>query len=59
MSDRMSKHPEEVASGMLVVRIAKHLERIAGHATNVAEEAIFVIRGEDIRHSRTTPGSPR
>jgi phosphate transport system protein len=58
MSDRMSKHSEEVANGMLVVRIAKHLERIAGHATNVAEEAIFVIRGDDIRHTRATPQSP-
>jgi phosphate transport system protein len=54
MSDRMSKRADEVVDGTLVVRIAKHLERIAGHATNVAEEAIFVITGEDIRHSRTT-----
>jgi phosphate transport system protein len=58
MSDRMSKRSEEVANGMLVVRIAKHLERIAGHATNVAEEAIFVIRGEDVRHTRATLQSP-
>jgi phosphate transport system protein len=58
MSDRMSKRSDEVVNGMLVVRMAKHLERIAGHATNVAEEAIFVMRGEDIRHSRTIPQPP-
>ncbi len=30
--------------------VAKHLERLADHATNVAEMVIFMVRGTDIRH---------
>lgn len=31
---------------------AKCLERIADHATNLAEQAIFIVSGEDVRHRR-------
>ncbi len=35
-----------------VIRIAKNLERIGDHCTNIAEDVIFLDTGEDIRHTR-------
>lgn len=50
MTARMSEHSDEVATGLRVIRVAKYLERIADHATNVAEEVIFMVRADDVRH---------
>ncbi len=52
MSDHMAKNPADVPAGLQVVKAAKYLERIADHATNIAEEVIFMVRGDDVRHSR-------
>jgi phosphate transport system protein len=52
MTQHMSEHPNEVQAGLRVVRVAKYLERIADHATNVAEEVIFMVRADDVRHGR-------
>jgi phosphate transport system protein len=42
---------DEVESAFDVLFISKAVERIADHATNLAEEAIFLYSGEDPRHS--------
>ncbi len=39
-----------VSRGIRLLLIARQLERIADHATNVAEEVNFLVKGEDIRH---------
>ncbi|MGO9835747.1 MAG: phosphate signaling complex protein PhoU [Polyangiaceae bacterium] len=52
MTEHMSGHPDEVPAGLRVIRVAKYLERIADHATNVAEEVIFMVRADDVRHGR-------
>jgi phosphate transport system protein len=62
MTDFMAGHPHEVAAGLRVIRVAKYLERIADHATNVAEEVIFMVRADDVRHgqwqlARATPAA--
>jgi phosphate transport system protein len=41
---------ELVANALAVLLVTKHLERVAQHATNVAEMAIYTERGEDVRH---------
>jgi phosphate transport system protein len=52
MKVHMSEHAGEIQAGLRVIRVAKYLERIADHATNVAEQAIFMVRGDDVRHGR-------
>lgn len=46
----IEEHRAEARSGLCVIRVAKYLERIADHATNVAEEVIFMVRADDVRH---------
>lgn len=47
----MKASPELIEQGLNLILIARNLERIGDHATNIAEDVIFVISGEDIRHS--------
>ncbi len=37
-------------SALELLLISRHLERIGDHATNIAEEAIFIVSGRDVRH---------
>jgi phosphate transport system protein len=55
----MQRDPQAVNRGLKLIFIAKYLERIADHATNLAEMVTYLIRGDDVRHahSRHRPGS--
>ena len=46
----VQKTPTVLEQGMDIILIARNLERIADHATNVAEEVIYAVSGKDIRH---------
>jgi len=48
----MTEGPGRVASGLQFVLATRYLERIADHATNIAEDTIFWLRGLDVRHGR-------
>lgn len=42
--------PEDVAGYLDLLSVAKNLERIADHATNIAEDVIFLATGQIVRH---------
>lgn len=48
----MNKHPDRCDVALRMLSIAKYIERIADHATNVSEMVIFMIDGHDVRHVR-------
>jgi phosphate transport system protein len=46
----MTQEPAAVQRSIRLISIAKYLERIADHATNIAEMVVFMVRGQDVRH---------
>ncbi len=46
----MEKNPEMVETGLGFIMTARNLERLADHATNIAEEVIYLTTGADVRH---------
>lgn len=46
----MQKDPSVVPQGVDLILVARHLERIADHATNIAEDVLFITKGVDVRH---------
>ena len=46
----MRVHPERIGDVMHLVGALRNLERLADHATNIAEDVIFVVRGRIVRH---------
>ena len=49
---RMTQDTQVVSPGLQFILATRHLERIADHATNIAEDIIFWVRGLDVRHGR-------
>ena len=48
----MTQEPTLVSPGLQFILATRHLERIADHATNIAEDIIYWVRGLDVRHGR-------
>ena len=56
----MARDPAGIEGSVALMFIARNLERIADHATNIAEDVIFWVEGVDVRHhSAEPPESPR
>jgi phosphate transport system protein len=47
----MQREPSNGAQGLNLLTIVRNLERIADHATNIAEDALYYIKGTDVRHN--------
>ncbi len=46
----MLQAPETIEPALDLILISRHLERIGDHATNVAEDVIFILSARDVRH---------
>jgi phosphate transport system protein len=53
----MQQHPEAVPQCLEVLTVAKCLERIADHATNIAEDVVYLCEAADIRHTGKSASS--
>ena len=49
--------PDYVAYLINLYTMSRHLERVGDHSTNIAEEVIYLIEGEIVRHGRWEGGS--
>ena len=50
--DEIKTNPVKIETLIQYLHIARHLERIADHTTNIAEDVIYLIKGEIIRHGK-------
>ncbi len=48
--DLMQRSPEISSQALNAIIVSRNLERSADHATNIAEDVIFWVRGSDVRH---------
>jgi len=46
----MSKDSAQVKRGLGIILIARNLEKVGDHATNIGEDVIFMVKAKDIRH---------
>ena len=50
VKERLKQHPEHIEALIHLLSVSRHLERIADHATNIAEDVIYMVKGEIVRH---------
>ena len=53
LKELMKKNADQIESALAFIMIAKNLERLADHATNIAEEVIYLTTGNDVRHGHS------
>jgi phosphate transport system protein len=52
LEKEIAQHPERAECLMRLASVSRHLERLADMATNVAEDVIYMVEGEIVRHHR-------
>jgi phosphate transport system protein len=58
VEEAIHTHPDQTESLIHTLSVSRHLERIADHATNIAEDVIYMIDGSIVRH-KTEDYKPR
>jgi len=51
----MTADPATVGRAVHLLLVARNLERIADHATNIAEDVVYYVEGRDVRHALAVP----
>lgn len=51
LTSYMLEKPDTITWALELMFVSKSIERIADHATNIAEEMIYLAKGKDVRHS--------
>jgi phosphate transport system protein len=51
----MIENVQTISRATKISSVSKYLERIADHATNIAEMVIFMVKGKSIRHMKVLP----
>ena len=51
--DRMAQDPEQLRGYLNLIFVARCLERVGDHATNIGEDAVYATAAEDIRHQHS------
>ena len=49
--EQIQAHPESSAQAVETILIAKNLERVADHATNIAEDVILIAEARNVKHA--------
>jgi len=55
----MKTGPDAIEPGLSLFSATRHLERIADHATNIAEDVVYLVEGEIVRHRKALNGGKR
>ena len=51
----MMQDASKIEPSLELILISRHLERIGDHATNIAEDVIFMVSAKDVRHQQAEP----
>ena len=54
----MMADPGTIERALALILISRNIERIADHATNIAEDVIFLVEARDVRHRHEEPSVP-
>ena len=57
LTERMAEDPQQLRGYLNLIFVSRCLERVGDHATNMAEDAVYAVAAEDIRHQHLAAAS--